>query len=123
MRIFKTKWFTKWALKEDLKDNILLEAIKEMEQGLIDANLGSNVFKKRIAKEGHGKSGSTRTIIAFKINNKAFFMFGFAKNQKDNINQKELKALKDYASILLNLTNEEIKKAIEDNEFTEVLYE
>lgn len=123
MRIFKTRWFTKWALKEDLKDDILLEAIKEMEKGLIDANLGSNVFKKRVAKKGKGKSGNTRTIIAFKINDRAFFMYGYSKNEKDNINKKELEALKILSNDVLNYSDKKITQLLLTKELMEVLYE
>lgn len=123
MRVFKTKWFAKWALKEDLSDIILLEAIKEMEKGLVDANLGSNVFKKRVPKKGKGKSGSTRTIIVFKINDKAFFMYGFSKNAKDNISNKELDALKLLSNDVLNYSDEKIINLLLEKELVEVLYE
>lgn len=123
MRVFKTKWFTKWSLKEELSDKILLQAIKEMEQGLVDANLGSNVYKKRVAKAGKGKSGSTRTIIAFKINDKAFFMYGFSKNEKDNINNKELEAFKILSNDVLNYSDEKITRLLVTKELVEVLYE
>jgi hypothetical protein len=36
MRIFTTKWFTKWAAKERLTDEALRTAVAEMEQGLIE---------------------------------------------------------------------------------------
>lgn len=123
MRVFKTKWFNKWASKENLSDEVLILAIKEMEKGLIDADLGGNVYKKRIRKPGQGKSGSTRTIIAFRIGEKAFFTFGFAKNDKDNINDKELEALKIVASELLGYSLIELEKAIKNGKIMEVLYE
>ena len=59
MRVFKTKVFNKWSKKEGLNDTILLEAINEVEKGLIDGDLGGNIYKKRIAKLGQGKRGST----------------------------------------------------------------
>jgi hypothetical protein len=101
MRIFKSKWFNKWADKEGLTDEALVVAVTEMEDGLIDADLGGHVYKKRAAIEGQGKSGGLRTILAFKVGNKSFFMFGFAKNKQGNINKKELKSLKLMAKILL----------------------
>lgn len=93
MRIFKTRWFQKWAKKEKISENALRQAIEEMEQGLIDADLGGHVYKKRIAIQGQGKSGGVRTLIAYRLNNKAFFMYGFAKNKRANISDKERKAL------------------------------
>lgn len=92
MRIFKPKTFSKWASKEGLTDKALAAAVTEMENGLINADLGGNVYKKRAAIEGQGKSAGFRTILAYKVGNKSFFMFGFAKNQQDNVNKKDLKA-------------------------------
>ena len=77
MRVFKVKAFGKWARKQGLGDKELNGAIQEILDGFFDANLGGNVFKKRIAIKGQGKRGSTRTLIAFKIKNRAFFMYGF----------------------------------------------
>ena len=114
MRAFKTKLFSKWAVKEGLSDKALLEAIDEMEQGLIDANLGGHVYKKRVAIQGRGKSGGVRTLLAYKVANKAFFIYGFAKNVRSNIEDKELKALKLYASLLLQYNDGELKQAIKD---------
>jgi len=101
MRIFKTKWFSRWAVNECLSEQTLIEAVAEMEQGLIDANLGGHVVKKRVAIGGRGKSGGLRTILAFKLRDKAFFLYGFAKNQQENIEDKELKALKLLAKHFL----------------------
>jgi len=102
MRIFKSKWFNKWAEKEGLTDKVLTEAITEMEGGLNDGDLGGHVYKKRAAIQGQGKRGGLRTIVAFKVDEQSFFMFGFAKNQTDNIDKKELKALKLMAKHLLS---------------------
>lgn len=59
-----------------------------------------------------GKSGGARTIIAFKVNDKAFFIYGFAKNRQENVNEKELKALKKLAKVYLGLTDKDIIEAI-----------
>jgi len=47
MRIYRTKTFTRLARKAALKDTSICQAINEMNQGLIDANLGSGLFKKK----------------------------------------------------------------------------
>ena len=85
MRIYKTRLFAKWARKEGLFDGFLSQAIQEMEAGLIDADLGGGVYKKRIALPGRGKRGGARTIIAYRTNQVAFFIFGYSKNKKDNL--------------------------------------
>ncbi len=65
--------------KIGLSDELLLNAVDEMERGLIDADLGGGVVKKRVALPNRGKSGSTRTLIATNKNDRWFFMLGFEK--------------------------------------------
>ncbi len=112
MDVFKNAEFHNWAKKLGITDEVLSEAIKEISLGGYEANLGGNVYKKRIPLGNKGKSGGVRTILAFKINDKAFFIYGFAKNKKDNIDEKELKALKKLAKIYLNLTDEELARTV-----------
>lgn len=112
MQIFKNKAFNKWAIKEGLSDRDLQTAVHEMEKGLIDADLGGHVVKKRVALAGRGKSGGARTIVAYKLGNRAFFVYGFAKNAKANVTAPELKALKAYAAVLLKYNDKELKNAL-----------
>jgi len=98
MQIFQTRWFARWAIKEGLTEHALINAVVEIEQGLVDAYLGNHIIKKRLAAGARGKSGGVRTILAFQIKDKAFFIYGYAKNQRDHINEKDLKALKAFAS-------------------------
>lgn len=112
MEIYKIPDFDEWAKEYNVADGMLLDAITEMNSGLYDANLGGNIYKKRVPLQNKGKSGGARTIIAFKVNNKAFFIYGFAKSKQDNVNEKELKALKKLAKVYLGLTDKEIIEAI-----------
>ena len=77
MRVFKNKWFTKFAQKEDISDATLCEAIKDAEAGRIDADYGGGVIKQRIARPNEGKSGGYRAIILYRQGDKAFFVYGF----------------------------------------------
>jgi len=120
MRLFKTKFFSKWAKQEGLADASLCSAAQEMNNGLFDAVLGGGVFKKRIARQGQGKRGGYRTIVAFKTKERCFFLYGFAKNETENINQQEKKALKKLAKELLGYTHNAIGKAIKSGALTEV---
>ena len=120
MQVYKSKWFGKWAEKEELTDQDLSIAVKEMANGLIDADLGGYVMKKRVALQGQGKSGGARTLLAFKLADKAFFMYGFAKNQRDNISAKELKVLKVMAKQVLGYTSAQLSAAVNAGEFIEV---
>lgn len=72
MQIFKTKWFAHWANKEGLSSQALCAAVTEISQGLVDANLGGHIVKKRVALGGRGKSGGVRTLLAFKLKDTAF---------------------------------------------------
>ncbi len=120
MRAFKTKAFAKWASGEGLGDHALAAAVAEIEQGLIDAKLGGHVVKKRVALPGRGKRGSTRTLVAFRQGDKAFFIYGFAKNERANINDKELRALKLLATELLNYAVSDLAKATKAGELIEI---
>lgn len=120
MRSFKTKWFTRWADEVGLEESMLLKALDEIKGGLVDASLGGNVFKKRVAKLGQGKRGGYRTIVAFKSQNKAFFIYGFSKNQRENITAKELLLLKKLSVELLGYSEQQLKKTIDKGELIEV---
>ena len=120
-RAFKTKNFAKWMRKTDLKDQDLLFAVTEMEAGLVDADLGGNIFKKRVALPGMGKRAGARTLVAGTFSRKWFFLFGFAKNEKDNINDDELVHLQGAANRLLSLTDKDIEKVILAGELKELI--
>ena len=120
MRIFKNKAFNKWAGKEGLTDAALQAAVTEIEKGLVDADLGGHVIKKRVALEGRGKSGGARTLLAYQVGDKAFFVYGFAKNARANIKADELKGLKAYATVLLGYSDKELRKAVEARVLIEV---
>ena len=120
MRVFKTKGFQRWAAREGLSDEALRAAVTEMEDGLIDAKLGGYVVKKRVALPGRGKRGGSRTLVVYQQADKAFFVYGFAKNERANISDKELKALKLLATQLLGYTNPALTKATKAGELIEV---
>ena len=120
MQAFKTKAFGRWADGEGLDDDVLAIAVAEMEAGLIDAQLGGQVVKKRVALPGRGKSGGARTLVAFKQGEKAIFVYGFAKNERANVNDKELKALKLLAKELMNYPAEMLTKAVKAGELIEI---
>jgi hypothetical protein len=120
MRVFKTRWFARWADGEGVSDAALLEAVDEMSRGLIDANLGGHVFKKRVGIGGRGKSGGLRTLLAFRVGDRAFFVFGFAKNERANVSDKELRTLKLLASQLLGYDARALDRALGANELYEV---
>ena len=107
-RVFKTRHFSRWARKSELSQEALCLAVSEMENGLIDAELGGGVVKKRVPLPGRGKSGSTRTLLATNKGSLWFFIFGFEKNERANISLRELVALKAIAADLLKLNSAEL---------------
>ena len=120
MRVFKTRLFARWADKEGVSDAALCAAVGEMGRGLIDANLGGHVFKKRVGIDGRGKRGGVRTLLALRTGDRAFFLFGFAKNERANLSDKELEALKRLAPQLLGYGARELRDAVSAGKLYEV---
>ena len=120
MQAFKTRTFAKWASRAGLDDDALATAVQDMQGGLIDAHLGGEVVKKRLALPGRGKRGGVRTLIAFRQDEKAFFIFGFAKNVRANVSNDELKALKLLAQELLSYSATSLNKAVQAGELIEI---
>ena len=121
MRIFKNKPFARFARKADLDDAALCKAIAGAERGLIDADLGGGVIKQRIARPGRGKSGGFRAVILFKAGGRAVFVYGFAKDERDNIGDDELVAFRKLAGELLAYDDNAIGKAVAAGVLTEVM--
>ena len=122
VRIFKSKWFSRYARKEGISDKQLREAIKEVEKGQIDAVLGSGLIKKRVARDGAGKSGGYRTLIAFKSEARSLFIYAFAKKDIDNLDDDDLKEYKKFARELLRYSDTEISAAVDKCAIEEIDY-
>ena len=122
MRIFKLASFDKFAQKQDISDESLRDAVERAEKGSIAADLGGGVIKQRIARKGEGKRGGFRTIIIFRSMERAFFVYGFAKNEQDNIRRDEKIALKNLAPYLLDLPEDGVNTLIDDGAYLEVKY-
>jgi len=119
-RVFKTRYFSRWMRKTELSDQALWKAVAEMEQGLIDADLGGGVVKKRVALPGQGKRGSVRTLVATRKRDRWFFVYGFEKNERSNIAKEELEGLQDIARQLLARTSSELDQAVQDGSLQEI---
>ncbi|MEW5837321.1 MAG: type II toxin-antitoxin system RelE/ParE family toxin [Pseudomonadota bacterium] len=119
-RVFLTRTFTRWMRKAGLTCDALCNAVSEMAQGLVDADLGGNVLKKRIALPGQGRRGGARTIVASKMADRWFFLYGFGKNERANISKDELKVLQEVAKDLLGLDDKQLTTALMAKEIVEV---
>ena len=98
--------------KNKIAHQELFSAAAEMAQGLVDADLGGHVVKKRVAVGGRGKRSGARTIVATNFGNKWIYIFGFEKNERSNIDISELKALQELAKTLLELNIDKTSAAI-----------
>lgn len=119
MRVFKTKTFPRWARKERIDDSWLAAAVAQMRRGLVDARLGGNLLKKRVARPGAGKSGGYRTFVASDQRDRWIFMYGFAKKDGDDLDD-ELDDLKRTAQALLAMDEETVQQALAAGEIREI---
>jgi hypothetical protein len=120
VRIFKSKWFERFALRERIEDYTLCEAVSRAENGQIDADLGGGVIKQRIARPGQGKSRGYRTIILFRRAERAVFIYGFPKSKQANISADEEEQFKEAAKYVLSLTGKQLAQLIGRGDFVEV---
>lgn len=120
MKVFKNAWFQRFAHKQGIADQALLHAVARAERGLIDADLGGGVIKQRVARTGQGKSGGYRVIILYRTAQRAFFIYGFAKNDRENIDAGEALAFRKAAAHVLALTDAHLADLIGAGQFVEV---
>ena len=85
-----------------LDDEAIKQAAKEITQGLIDADLGGGLIKKRIARGNRGKSAGWRCLIVRHSDDIAVLVHLFPKGEKANITAKEKKNLLKLAKIIRN---------------------
>jgi hypothetical protein len=120
VRIFKLKAFARFARGERIKDEALSEAVERAARGLVDADLGGGIIKQRVARPGQGRSGGFRVVLAFRAKHRAVFVFGFAKNDLDNIDADQLATLREAAALWLKADMQKIERAIKDGLIIEV---
>lgn len=121
MRVFVAKQFSRFVRSERMSDDRLCEAVERAEQGLIDADLGGGLIKQRVARPGKGRSGGYRTVIAYRRLGRAVFLYGFAKNERDNIDDDDLARLKKLATVYLGAAIKQLEDWCEDGELKEVM--
>jgi hypothetical protein len=120
MRIFKDRRFDRFVSDEGISDKQLKDAVGEIEAGLVEADLGGHVFKKRLARAGEGKSGGYRAIVFFKSGERTFFHYGFPKSRRDNITKLELKSSKKTAKELFKLSDKQLDALVEAGYYIEI---
>ena len=120
MEKLTTKWFKKWAKKSKLKNQDLLDTVDNLENGLSTADLGSNLFKIRVKREHSGKSSGFRTIVIYKEGERVIFLYGFGKNERDNISKTELLYFKKLGNDFLALNQEQIEQLVEQKSLFDI---
>jgi hypothetical protein len=88
-RFLKRKDFAKWQAGEKLPDAALCKAVNEMESGLIDADLGGLLYKKRVARPGGGKSGGYRTLLSARIGSRYVLAWVRQERQGEHLGGRE----------------------------------
>ena len=120
MRVFKTRAFARFARRQQIDDAVLADAVGRAERGQIDADLGGGVIKQRVARPGAGRSGGFRTIVAYRTREMSVFLYGFAKNERDNVSADELKDLRKAARFYFGLTREDLLTAVNAGRLMEI---
>jgi hypothetical protein len=121
VRIFKVSWFTRFASKEGISDSELRDIVNNvLETGQADADLGSGVYKMRIARSGEGKSGGYRAVVLFRSGTLTFYVYGFAKSDRGNISRKELTQFRETARDWLSLTDEQLDQLVKTGKYQEI---
>jgi hypothetical protein len=120
VRVYTTKWFTRYARRQGISERALCEAIERAEQDLVDAQLGRGLIKQRVARKGEGRSGGFRTLIAYRAALRAVFLYGFAKSERGNVSAAQLQDLQVTAQALLGAGDPEIQAALIAGDLREV---
>jgi hypothetical protein len=123
VRVFKTKWFTHYARRERIEDSSLCDAVARAERGLVGADLGSGIIKQRVSRTGRGRSGGYRVLLAYRSGNIAVFLYGFAKNERDNITDNDLNTLREIGAAWLKAKGKAVEQAVEKGILKEIVYE
>lgn len=120
MRVVAIKQFYSWARRHELSDALMQKAVDEISSGIVDAKLGGNLYKKRIATKGRGKSGSVRTLLAYSTGARTIFLYAFEKSDRGNITQKEKTALQELGKFYLNLNDTDFTSRLRSKAIIEI---
>jgi hypothetical protein len=122
MRVFKNKWFARWARTEEILDSVLVQVASEVVAGQVEADLGGCLFKKRLARGGSGKRGGYRVLLGYKKPDveRIIFLYAFPKNAKASISDKEKEALSLVAEAFVAATEAQLGLLLKEGSLVEV---
>jgi hypothetical protein len=111
-RVFKTAWFSRAARKTGIAEGELCAAILQAIRGLA-VDLGG-VYKKRLDKN------RSRSIILAKGRQYWVYAYLFAKKDRPNISDRELRNFRALADLYAKKTDVEIAKELQMGELAEI---
>ena len=117
---YKTKVFARFARKARISDAMLWKAALDVNLGRIDADLGGDVVKQRVARAGQGKSGGSRTILVVRRGSRVVFVDGFEKKDQSNIGPDDLVLYRELAPLFLDASEAQIARWVEAGELLEI---
>jgi hypothetical protein len=120
VRVFKSRAFAQFSRKNRIADADLCSAIKDMLAGTVDADLGGGVFKQRLRRKGQGKSGGFRSIILLRRQTISMFAYGFAKNERENIDRSELTEFRMLAKEVFQYAEKDIDRLLSTGALEEI---
>ena len=120
MRILMSKAFSRFSRQEGISDDILVRAVREIEAGLIHADLGGGLIKQRIARPGGGKSGGFRTVLVWRRGDLAVFLLGFAKSMRSNLTEGEAEIARATARSLLRMGPSDLARVVAEGKLREI---
>lgn len=114
VKVFKNKWFDRWARDEDIPDSVLCGVAKDVTEGKVESDLGGCLFKKRLPRPGAGKSGGYRVVVGYKKPNtvRIIFLYAFAKNDRANMSTREEAALSRVAEAFVSASDKQLQKLL-----------
>ena len=112
--------FRRWAIRVAVSRAELQDAAARLERGLIDANLRGNLYKQRIALPGRGRSGGARAIIATRFAGIVVFLYGFEKNERESVTEREIELYRGIARELLAMNENQTACALAEGVLWEV---
>jgi hypothetical protein len=120
MRVFKIREFEKECRRLGVDETMIGKALDQVLAGKIDAFLGGEVIKQRVARTGQGKSGGFRTFLLFRANHRCVFMHVFAKNEKENVGEHALREYRQAAKLFLGFDDSVVNKMVSSNAWIEM---
>lgn len=122
MRVFKTRFFCKWAAKNGIDDRDIKKIVTEIEDDQIDANLGGFIFKKRISVNNQSKRDGARVIFAYHYRDLIFFLDGYKKNEREDFDAVEIQSFRYLGKYFLSSTDDGLDRLLITNRLFEVQY-